>query len=64
MSPSVYPDAARHLNKLDLVSLTFRTVLSGKSYNPHCTKRKLRCKEVNKPLLVARALECFWMWLT
>lgn len=44
------PDAARHLNKLDLVFLTLLTVLSGKSHDPHCPKGKLRLKEEEKVL--------------
>lgn len=50
MSPSVRLDAARHLNKFDLVFLTFLTVLSGKSYDSPFTKGKPRLKEVGKAL--------------
>lgn len=38
MSPSVCPEAARHLNKLDLVFLTPLTVLLGKNHDPHYPK--------------------------
>lgn len=48
MSPCVRSRAARHLNKLDLVFLTLLSVLSGKSYDPHYTKGKLRLKEAEK----------------
>lgn len=49
MRPSVRPDAARRLNKPDLVFFTFLTVRSGKSHDPHCPKGKPRLSEEKGP---------------
>lgn len=46
-------DATGHLHQLALVSLTFQTVPSGKSYVLHRTEGKLRKRE--RPVMVARA---------
>lgn len=59
MSPSVRPDAARRLNKLDLDFLTLLTVLSGNNHDPHCPKGKLRLEEEEEVLACGQCYRAF-----